>query len=118
MAIFLVLSQLVILFICKRLKNDLKIVLNLIKYPEYNWITCVDLNIVNFLFGQQKGFTKFPCYLCMWNSQARNQHRPIHNTLAVGMPNIVNEKNFNSFFHSQYLLTTFTTLLQWACQIL
>ena len=71
-------------------------VLNLIKYREHNWIICVDLKMVNFLLGQQKGFTKFPCYLCMWDSRARNQHWiqkewPICKTLTVGMQNIVNE---------------------------
>ena len=71
-------------------------VLNLIKYREHNWIICVDLKMVNFLLGQQKGFTKFPCYLCMWESRARNQHWiqkewPIRKTLTVGMQNIVNE---------------------------
>ena len=71
-------------------------VLNLIKYREHNWIICVDLKMVNFLLGQQKGFTKFLFYLCMWDSRARNQHWiqkewPIHKTLTVGMQNIVNE---------------------------
>ena len=46
--------------------DDIKMVLNLIKYRKHNWIICVDLKMVNFLLGQQKGFTKFPCYLCMW----------------------------------------------------
>ena len=76
--------------------DDIKMVLNLIKYREHNWIICVDLKMVNFLLGQQKGFTKFPCYLCMWESRARNQHWtqkewPIRNTLTVDMQNIVNE---------------------------
>ena len=71
-------------------------VLNLIKYREHNRVICVDLKMVNFLLGQQKGFTKFPCYLCMWDSRARNQHwiqkeRPIRKTLTVGMKNIVSE---------------------------
>ena len=76
--------------------DDIKMVLNLIKYREHNWIICVDLKMVNFLLSQQKGFTKFPCYLCMWDSRARNQHWiqkewPIRKTLTVGMQNIVNE---------------------------
>ena len=30
--------------------------------------------MVNFLFGQQSGYTKFPCFLCLWNSRYRAQH--------------------------------------------
>ena len=71
-------------------------VLNLIKYREHNWIISVHLKMINFLLGQQKGFTKFPCYLCMWESRARNQHWiqkewRIRKTLTVDMQNIVNE---------------------------
>ena len=78
------------------LLHDVQDRVNLIKYREHNWIICVNLKMVNFLLGQQKGFTKFPCYLCMWDSRARNQHWiqkewPIRKTLTVGMQNIVNE---------------------------
>ena len=30
--------------------------------------------MVNFLWGQQSGFTKNPCFLCMWESRDRAQH--------------------------------------------
>lgn len=76
--------------------NDIKSMINLLKYSDHNWIICVDLKMVNFLLGQQKGFTKYPCYLCMWDSRAREKHWtqkewPERETLEVGMPNIVNE---------------------------
>lgn len=29
------------------------------------WLICVDLKMVNFVLGQQSGFTKYPCFLCM-----------------------------------------------------
>lgn len=54
--------------------NDIKTIISLLKYHEHNWIICVDLKMVNFLLGQQKGFTKYPCYLCMWDSRAREKH--------------------------------------------
>ena len=52
--------------------------------------------MVNFLLGQQHGFTKFPCYLCMWDSRARDKHWtqkewPIRETLEAGMPNILHD---------------------------
>ena len=37
--------------------NDMKMVIDLLKYHEHNWIIYVDLKMVNFLLGQQKGFT-------------------------------------------------------------
>ncbi|KAL4126753.1 hypothetical protein QTP88_010962 [Uroleucon formosanum] len=30
--------------------------------------------MVNFLLGQQGGYTKYPCFLCLWNSRARQEH--------------------------------------------
>ena len=30
--------------------------------------------MVNFLLGQQSGFTKYPCFICLWDSQARDDH--------------------------------------------
>ena len=76
--------------------NDIKTVIDLLKYHEHNWTICVDLKMVNFLLGQQRGFTKYPCYLCMWDSRAREKHWnqkewPIRETLKAGMPNIVND---------------------------
>ena len=71
-------------------------VIDLLRYHEHNWIICVDLKMVNFLLGQQHGFTKFPCYLCMWDSRARDKHWtqkewPIRETLEAGMPNILHD---------------------------
>ena len=76
--------------------NDIKMVIDLLRYHEHNWIICVDLNMVNFLLGQQHGFMKVPCYLCMWDSRARDKHWtqkewPIRETLEAGMPNILHD---------------------------
>lgn len=73
--------------------NNIKMVIDLLKYHEHNWVICVDLKMVNFLLGQQHGFTKFPCFLCMWDSRARDKHWnqkewPMRETLAAGMPNV------------------------------
>ena len=76
--------------------NEIKTVIDLLKYHEHNWTICVDLKMVNFLLGQQRRFTKYPCYLCMWESRAREKHWnqkewPIRETLKAGMPNIVKD---------------------------
>ena len=47
--------------------SDIKSVLEKIGYYKHNWIICVDL-------GLQGGYTKFPCFICLWDSQAREQH--------------------------------------------
>ncbi len=78
---------------CK--KNSIKIVIELLKYHEHKWVICVDLKIIN-LLGQKKGFIKFPCYICVWDSRTRDKHWtqkewPCRETLKACMPNIVND---------------------------
>ena len=72
----------------------IKFMLEKIKYNEHNWIICVDLKMVNILLGQQHGYTKFPCFLCLWDSRNCAQHWtqkewPAREVLAVGSANIV-----------------------------
>ena len=54
--------------------ESIKLVLNKLAFSEHNWVICVDLKMVNFLLGQQSGYTKYPCFLCLWYSRARDQH--------------------------------------------
>ncbi|KAG0720826.1 Pyruvate dehydrogenase phosphatase regulatory subunit, mitochondrial [Chionoecetes opilio] len=73
-----------------------KYVLDKIQYEQHQWIICVDLKMVNFLLGQQSGFTKYPCFLCMWDSRDRAQHYvkkewPAREQLVPGARNIINE---------------------------
>ena len=42
--------------------------------------------MVCFFLGQQRGFTKYPCHLCMWDSRDREKHwntGPRRNALSV-----------------------------------
>ena len=48
--------------------EPVKQVLECIKYNQHNWKICVDLRMVNFLLGQQSGYRKHPCFLCMQDS--------------------------------------------------
>ena len=48
------------------------------------------------LLGQQRGYTKYPCFLCLWDSRAKNEHWireqwPKRNEFTVGEKNIRNE---------------------------
>ena len=52
--------------------------------------------MVNFLLGQQSGYTKFSCFLCQWNSRddKNNWQRkewPIRERLVVGEKNVIPE---------------------------
>ena len=40
--------------------EHIKLVLDLLQYKEQNWVIYVDLKMVNFLLGQQGGYTKYP----------------------------------------------------------
>ena len=51
-----------------------KYVLEKTRYDQHEWDICVDLKIVNFLLGQQSGFTKYPCFLFKWDSRDLAQH--------------------------------------------
>ena len=73
-----------------------KMVLNKLGYSEDNWAICVDFKMVNFLLGQQGGYTTYLCFLCYWDSRASTQHWvkkdwPAREDLAVGDKNIINE---------------------------
>ena len=46
--------------------GDVKRVIELLQYDKHNWIIFVDLKMVCSLLGQQCGYTKYPCFLCMW----------------------------------------------------
>ena len=43
-------------------------------WKHHQWLTCVDLKMVNFPLGQHGGYTKYPCFLCYWDSRADKDH--------------------------------------------
>ena len=45
--------------------EDVKTLLNMIKYTSHNWELCGDFKMLAFLFGQQGGYTKYSCFLCL-----------------------------------------------------
>lgn len=76
--------------------EDIKKVIDVLQYNLHQWIICVDLKMVSFLLGQQRGYTKYPCFLCMWDSRAREKHWvqskwPPRSDLKPGDPNIVSQ---------------------------
>ena len=73
--------------------SDIKFVLEKIGYYKHNWIICVDLNMVGFLLGLLGGYTKLQCFICLWDSRAREQHwrqkeYPVREQMVPGEKNI------------------------------
>lgn len=75
--------------------ENVKKVLEKICYHQHQLSVCVDLKMVNFLLGQQSGYTKNPCFICLWDSRAKQDHWkqvtwPLRKSLVVGAANIIN----------------------------
>lgn len=49
-------------------------ILNLVQYKRYLWHICEDLKVIAILLGLQGGFTKYCCFLCLWDSRAVQSH--------------------------------------------
>ena len=76
--------------------ETMKKVLEKIKYSEHGWIICGDLKVLSMLLGLQGGYTKFPCFLCLWDSRSRTEHWvrkvwPERKEFPVGQKNVINE---------------------------
>ncbi|KYM93378.1 hypothetical protein ALC62_16020 [Cyphomyrmex costatus] len=75
---------------------NMEVLLEKIGYEQHKWQICGDLKIITILLGQQSGFTKFPCYLCLWDSRDREHHYkvkdwPARKSLTPGSHNVINE---------------------------
>jgi hypothetical protein len=73
--------------------NNTKTLLEALKYDEYGWEVIGDFKMVAFLMGLQGGFTKFPCYLCLWDSRDTKAHYhrrnwPQRTEFTVGKDNV------------------------------
>lgn len=80
----------------KETYENLDMILQKINYAAHDWMLCGDLKVVCMLLGQQKGFTKFPCFICEWDSRARDRHWstkhwPARKTLTPGEKNILHK---------------------------
>ncbi|KAK3880370.1 hypothetical protein Pcinc_015136 [Petrolisthes cinctipes] len=48
--------------------------LSALKYKEHKWLICGDLKVVGLVLGLQGGYTKYPCFMCLWDSRTDDQH--------------------------------------------
>ena len=80
----------------KEKHEHIKVVLDLLKYDYHKWVIRVGLKMVNVLLGQQGQYTKYSCFLCLWDSPAKDKHWeqklcPIRKGLTVGEKNIIHQ---------------------------
>ena len=54
--------------------RNVKALLDMINYTSHNSELCGDFKMLAFLLGQQGGYTKYSCFLCLCNSRADDQH--------------------------------------------
>lgn len=74
--------------------ENLEIILSKIKYNEHEWTVCGDLKVISMILGQQGGYTKYPCFLCEWDSRDKSQHWvrkewPRRDALVPGVRNVL-----------------------------
>lgn len=58
----------------KETYESMVMLLDLINYNNHEWNICADLKVVSMITGLQQGYTKYCCFLCKWDSRAREQH--------------------------------------------
>lgn len=54
--------------------DTMALVLKFIKYDKFKWHICGDLKVIGLLLGLQGGYTKYSCFLCLWDSRADAEH--------------------------------------------
>ena len=87
----------------KETYDSMVILLQAINYSKHQWHICGDLKIIGLLLGLQGGFTKYCCFLCLWDSRATKDHFtrrewPPRESFQLGQSNVkhlplVNPKN-------------------------
>jgi hypothetical protein len=74
--------------------DSVRLLLDFFKYSKYNWSLCGDLKVVALLLEMQLGNTKYPCFLCTWDSRDTEAHYikklwPQRDNFVPGTKNVV-----------------------------
>lgn len=77
----------------KESRESIKEILSVVNYEQYGWNICCDLKVVSMLMGLQGGYTKYMCFLCLWDSRADSEHYirkewPPRTTFVPGKSNV------------------------------
>jgi hypothetical protein len=66
--------------------ENIELALAKIGFATHDWMICGDMKVMCMLLGQQDGYTKYPCFMCEWDSRARSQHwKQKHWTLRTSL---------------------------------
>ena len=76
--------------------SSMKLIFELIHYDNFKWRVCSDLKVIGMLTGMQGGYTKYNCFICLWDSRARQQHYSRNNwpdrvNRTPGVQNVLHE---------------------------
>ena len=63
----------------KETYDNIKLILEKLDYSSHQWLVCGDFKMISFLQGLQGGYTKYSCYLCLWDSRNYKDHYKISN---------------------------------------
>lgn len=79
----------------KETYHSMKTILEAINYKRYEWQIVADLKVVALILGLQSGWTKYCCFLCLWDSRAKVKHYktknwPKRTTFKPGVGNVEN----------------------------
>ena len=73
--------------------EDIKFVLKSLQYSQHNWKISGDLKMISVILALQAGYTKHPCFLCLWDTRADNLHYtqiswPSRTSFTPGLQNL------------------------------
>jgi hypothetical protein len=74
----------------KETYEDVKEILSCMNYKTHKWHTCGDLKVITILMGLQKGYIKFCCFLCEWDSRAK-KNWPLRKSHTPGTQNVAHQ---------------------------
>lgn len=78
----------------KETYTNMELLLDRIQYRKHSWKICADLKVVALVLGMQLGYTKYCCFICEWDSRARDVHYitkdwPLRSSLVPGQKNVL-----------------------------
>ena len=90
----ILLSQVSKIIHLRKTYDSLKHLLNSVNYKAHGWLVCGDFKVITLLLDLQVSYTKMPCSLCEWDSQAKSEHwerhdLPSRKSLTPGLINVV-----------------------------
>ena len=73
--------------------EDMKFLMESLQYSQNNWKICGDLKMISVVLGLQVGYTKHPCFLCLWDLRANSRHYtqitwPSRTSFTPGLENV------------------------------